>query len=188
MALTVVLNRAGFFPGIMHYISLWYPPNKTQSRTAVFYSMAGVAGAFSGLLAAAIAKMNGLGGYEGWRWIFIIEGLASVFFGIAGFFALPDTPQLSTKRLNARQIRFLELTHVITRGQPTAEGAELTTRDKLATLWSVLKDFQTYLHALSMMASVVPAYGLKFTLPQIMKNMGFTSQKAQLLSAPYVYP
>ncbi|KAG5655279.1 hypothetical protein KAF25_010431 [Fusarium avenaceum] len=178
------LFEAGFFPGAMHYITLWYPPNKTQTRTAIFYSTAAVSGAFSGLLAAAISEMRGLGGYEGWRWIFIVEGLVSVILGICGFFLLPDTPSLSTKKLAADEIRFLELTHISTRGKPTSEGPKMTLGQRWSIIWLILMDFQIYLQALSLMANVVPAYGLKFTLPQIMKNMGYTSRNAQLLSAP----
>jgi sugar phosphate permease len=51
-----------------------------------------VAGAFSGLLAYAIAKMNGVGGYAGWQWIFILEGLLTVIVAISAFFVLHDFP------------------------------------------------------------------------------------------------
>lgn len=146
--------------------------------------MAAVSGAFSGLLAAAISEMRGLGGYEGWRWIFIIEGLASVVLGVIGFFLLPDTPGLSTKWLTADEIRFLQLTHISTRGRPISESAKTSLRETWAVIWSLLTELPLYLQALTMMGNTIPSYGLKFTLPQIMKNMGFTSRNAQLLSAP----
>ena len=63
------LFRAGFFPGAIWIVSQWYPPRKTQSRMAMFYLASALSGAFSGLLAAGIAQMDGLGGYEGWRWM-----------------------------------------------------------------------------------------------------------------------
>lgn len=59
------LFEAGFFPGAVWLISQWYPPNRTQSRNALFYLSSAIAGAFSGLLAAGIAQMDGIGGYEG---------------------------------------------------------------------------------------------------------------------------
>lgn len=55
--------------------------------------------------------MGGVGGYEGWRWIFIIEGIATVLVGALGFWILPDTPALPQKWLDADQIRYLELAH-----------------------------------------------------------------------------
>lgn len=62
-------NRAGFLPGAVLIISKWYLPNETQTRIAILYTSAASGGAFSGLLAFGIAKMNGLAGYEGWRWV-----------------------------------------------------------------------------------------------------------------------
>jgi hypothetical protein len=50
-------------------ISKWYLPNEIQTRIAILYTSAASGGAFSGLLAFAIAKMDGTGGYEGWRWV-----------------------------------------------------------------------------------------------------------------------
>lgn len=52
---------------------MWYRRDQAQYRQALFFSAASVAGAFSGLLAYAIVKMDGVGGLSGWRWIFILE-------------------------------------------------------------------------------------------------------------------
>ena len=68
MELTPV-SRAGFFPGAILLISKWYLPNETQTRIALLYTSAATGGAFSGLLAYGIAKLDGIGGYEGWRWV-----------------------------------------------------------------------------------------------------------------------
>jgi MFS family permease len=54
-------------------MSRWYRRNELQFRVALFFSAAGVAGAFSGLLAYGISFMDGKGGLEGWRWIFVLE-------------------------------------------------------------------------------------------------------------------
>jgi MFS family permease len=56
----------------MYILSQWYPPHRTQFRVAMMYGAAAMSGAFSGLLAAAIAEMRGLGGLLGWQWIFIL--------------------------------------------------------------------------------------------------------------------
>jgi len=61
--------RAGFFPGAILLISKWYMPHESQTRIAIFFTASAIAGAFSGLLAFAISKMDGVGGYEGWRWV-----------------------------------------------------------------------------------------------------------------------
>ncbi|KAL6416226.1 major facilitator superfamily transporter [Ilyonectria robusta] len=87
--------ESGFFPGAVFTISRWYLPNEVQVRIALFYSASALAGAFSGLLAFAIAKLDGVAGVESWRWIFILEGIASVVAGGLTFFLLIDTPELS---------------------------------------------------------------------------------------------
>lgn len=61
--------RAGFLPGAVLIISKWYLPNETQTRIAILYTSAASGGAFSGLLAFGIAKLDGVAGYEGWRWV-----------------------------------------------------------------------------------------------------------------------
>lgn len=63
---------------------------------AVFYSAASMAGAFSGLLAFALQKMHGIGGLEGWRWIFIMEGIVTVVVGVTCFWLLPDSPETAS--------------------------------------------------------------------------------------------
>jgi MFS family permease len=68
------LFEAGLFPGVNFLLSSWYKREEFGKRGAVFFSAATAAGAFGGLLAAAISKMDGVGGYSGARWIFIIEG------------------------------------------------------------------------------------------------------------------
>ncbi len=68
------VTEAGLFPGVAYYLTNWYKREEIQLRQAMFFSAASVAGAFSGLLAFAIGKMNGVGGLHGWQWIFILEG------------------------------------------------------------------------------------------------------------------
>jgi hypothetical protein len=62
-------SRAGFLPGAILVISKWYLPNETQTRIALLYTSAASGGAFSGLLAFGIAKMDGVAGLDGWRWV-----------------------------------------------------------------------------------------------------------------------
>ena len=75
---------------------MWYCRHEIQLRQALFFSAASIAGAFSGLLAFAISKMDGVGGLEGWRWIFILEGIATVLIAALAFFALHDFPETAS--------------------------------------------------------------------------------------------
>ena len=63
-----------------------------DDRISIFFSAASVSGAFSGLLAYGIIRMDGIGNKTGWSWIFILEGLFTFVFGLISFFCLPRTP------------------------------------------------------------------------------------------------
>lgn len=68
------LCEGGLIPGIMVYLSSFYRRHELQLRVCIFFGFSALAGAFSGLLAAAIVNLDGVGGMEGWRWIFLLEG------------------------------------------------------------------------------------------------------------------
>lgn len=72
---------------------MWYCRHEIQFRQALFFSAASVAGAFSGLLAFGISKMDGVGNLAGWRWIFILEGIATVIVAFASYALLYDFPE-----------------------------------------------------------------------------------------------
>lgn len=86
------LAEAGLFPGVAYYLTSWYCREELAFRQGLFFSAASVAGAFSGLLAYAIAKMDGVAGRAGWQWIFILEGILTVVVAFAAFFLLYDFP------------------------------------------------------------------------------------------------
>jgi MFS family permease len=75
------IAEGGLFPGVTFYITMWYRRHECGFRMAIFFSAATAAGAFGGLLARGITEMNGLGGLDGWAWIFILEGLLTFFVG-----------------------------------------------------------------------------------------------------------
>ncbi|KAK3680348.1 hypothetical protein LTR37_021308 [Vermiconidia calcicola] len=175
--------EAGFFPGAVFLVSRWYLPGECQFRISLFYTSSAMAGAFSGLLAFAIAKMDGIGGVAGWRWIFILEGIASVLTGVACFFLLIDSPLLSGKWLEPDDIRYLELRQLAHNGDTLAIRDKEHTR-KWQILRSVLTDWKIYTMSIVFIGNSAPNYGLKFSMPSIIEGMGFTSSTAQLLTIP----
>lgn len=148
-------NRAGFFPGAIYLCSYWYMPKDLALRISYFYCASALSGAFSGLLAAAIAKMDGIGGLEGWRWIFILEGLMSVVLGVMCFFLLIDTPAFSTRWLSAEEIRFLELSMFIKQGGTSSEESNFKVRD----LKKVLQNWRIYVQAYFLLCQSALSYG-----------------------------
>ncbi|KAJ5165541.1 uncharacterized protein N7500_007371 [Penicillium coprophilum] len=176
----MLFYRAGFFPGAIYLCSYWYMPKELALRISYFYCASALSGAFSGLLAAAIAKMDGTAGLEGWRWIFILEGLASVVLGISCFFLLIDTPALSKHWLSPEEIRYLELSMFIKQGGTSTGETGFKWRD----LKIVLLNWRIYVQGYLLFCQSALSYGTKFTMPTITKAMGFSSTNAQLTSAP----
>ena len=180
-------------------------PKDLATRISYFYCASALSGAFSGLLAAAIAEMDGVAGYSGWRWIFILEGIPTVLIGVACFFLLIDTPALSTRWLEPDEIRYLEVSAFIKQGGMFVEERRFRWKD----LKMVLLNWRIYCQSYflfvqsslsygkfrpnnlthdplfeSVLCLLVFHIGTKFTLPTITKAMGFTNTVAQLTSAP----
>lgn len=130
-------------------------PKDLATRISYFYCASALSGAFSGLLAAAIAQMDGIAGLEGWRWIFILEGLATVVLGVACFFLLIDTPALSKRWLSAEEIRYLELSMFIKQGGTFHEESGVKWRD----LKMVVTNWRVYVQAYFLFCQSALSYG-----------------------------
>lgn len=132
------LTEAGLFPGVQFYLSCWYKRSEFGVRSAIFFSAAALAGSFGGLLAAAIAKMHGVGGKTGWAWIFILEGLATIVIGIASFWLVHDFPD------EAKFLSVDDRHRVLRRLAEDKQGSSKHEDFQVSYLWQVLKDWKTY--------------------------------------------
>lgn len=89
--------EAAYFPGCLFFLSSWYTRKELGFRTAMLYSGALLSGAFSGLIAAGIKNgLDGARGLRAWRWLFIIEGVITIFFAFCSYFALPNFPRTTS--------------------------------------------------------------------------------------------
>ncbi|KAF7537490.1 hypothetical protein G7054_g3680 [Neopestalotiopsis clavispora] len=174
--------EAGFYPGAVYLCTFWYMPKELATRISVFYCFSALSGAFSGLLAAGIAEMDGVAGYRGWQWIFILEGILTIILGIACFALLIDSPALSGRWLNPEQIRYLELQHFI------KQGGQFSGEKEGGSHWqdfrAVISNPRMWGQAYILLCISACSYGNKFTLPSITKAMGFTNTNAQLMTVP----
>jgi MFS family permease len=89
LALQSLTTLAGSF----YLIGMWYKRHEAQKRFTFFFASTTLAGAFGGLLASAIGKMNGMEGYLGWRWVFILEGILTCVVSFLLFFTIPNFPE-----------------------------------------------------------------------------------------------
>ena len=86
--------EAGFFPGIILYLTYWYPGPRRGKAIALFMTGATIAYLLAGPMSGAIMKyMDGLMGYRGWQWLFVVQGLPATFLGLFAFFYLKDKPE-----------------------------------------------------------------------------------------------
>jgi len=85
--------EAGFFPGVIYYLSLWYPAVHRARAIAAFMSAVPVAGLIGGPLSGALLELDGLHGLAGWQWLFLLEGLPAVILGTSVLFYLKDRPE-----------------------------------------------------------------------------------------------
>ena len=177
------IAEAGLYPGVAYYLTMWYCTNEMALRQGLFFSAASVAGAFSGLLAYLIVKMNGVGGYAGWRWIFILEGLLTVVIAIVALFLLydfPETASFLTPEERAWAVHRLKYQGSSRVGRMIAENNKFRWKDVV----NAVTDWQLYLGVLMYWGIVCPLYGISLFLPTIIDELGYTAAIAQLLTVP----
>ncbi|KAJ5388814.1 hypothetical protein N7509_011355 [Penicillium cosmopolitanum] len=89
------LAESTFYPGMQYIIGSWYRKDELAKRSCIFHTSSGIASMFSGYLMDAVFKLGGRGGFKGWQWLFLIDGVISLPVAISGFFVLPDVPEIS---------------------------------------------------------------------------------------------
>ncbi|KAI0739493.1 MFS general substrate transporter [Daedaleopsis nitida] len=171
-----VVFKAGLFPGVTFYLCTWYPRAAQAQRVGIFLSAATVAGAFGGLLAFAIEKMNGIGGLAGWSWIFLLEGLLTVIVAVGAYFCMYDHPEDASFLTDAEREWLLESLR--------QDTSNLSNRFRWHFLWQALRDPRSYLLAGVYLFVLIPTYSFALFLPTIISGLGFSASHAQLLSVP----
>ncbi|PHH60015.1 hypothetical protein CDD81_2183 [Ophiocordyceps australis] len=172
------LFETGMFPGAFYLIGMWYRRHEAQKRYSFFFNSTTLAGAFGGLLAAAIGKMGGLRGYSGWRWIFILEGALTVTCSFFFFFLLPDFPEES-RWLSPEEKHFVTARLTIDQGE-AASHRPIT----LADVAAVFSDYKVIVGGFMYFGLIVPAYGYAYFSPFIIRGYGYTPIQTQLHSVP----
>ena len=168
--------EAGFFPGIAFYLAAWFPAQWRARILAGF--LVGIP--FSTVIGAPVSglllELNGLWGLQGWQWLFILEGLPAVIFGIVVARVLADRPE------DASWLSPEEKT-VLT----TMLAAEPRERVRTDT-WAAIKDARVLICAAIQFGFTLGSYGILFWLPQIIKASGVSNLMVSVLTAiPYLF-
>jgi predicted MFS family arabinose efflux permease len=146
-------------------------------RVGLFFSAAAMSGAFSGLLAAAIVQMDGLRGMSGWQWIFLLEGVATICYGIVLAVILPNT---------ARDVKILspaEADICMKRLEKDGPAKEGNSFDATA-LRSTFRSPHIWIVCLALFCNGTSLFGLANFAPSIVKSMGYQGTKLQLFTVP----
>ncbi len=171
--------EAGFFPGVIYYLSQWFPAAARASAISRFMTAAAVSGIVGGPLSAALFKLDGMSGLAGWQWIFVAEGVPSVVLGVTTLWFLTDRPA-EARWLSAADREHLERTM-------QSEAADIARRGHVSLRDALLHPTVWRLSLLSF-TLLVGLYGISFWLPQIVKSLssGDNVEVALLSGIPYV--
>ncbi|PPR06291.1 hypothetical protein CVT24_001097 [Panaeolus cyanescens] len=165
------------FPGMVLYLSGFYTRSELSLRIAFFFSTASLSGAFSGLLAAALSNMDGLGNLPGWAWIFIIEGLMTVIVGVLGFYFVPKTPNHSRYLTQAEKDCIYAR---LERDNPLEKHA--VDNFSLKQMVRSMLSPHVVMACIMFFCSGSNVLGLANFLPSIVRQLGFSPVKSQLLT------
>ncbi|MNZ19356.1 putative tartrate transporter [compost metagenome] len=159
--------EAGFFPGVVLYLTFWYPPERRGQVIGLFCT-AQVAAAFvtSPVSGWILKNMHGVHGWEGWQWMFLIEGSPTVLLGLLVFFLLPNGPRQARWLSPAERERVERALH--------AEGEPQDGHGAPGVLRAILRDPRIYLLAFGAFVSGCAGYFLAFWTPTIVKELGVT--------------
>jgi MFS family permease len=170
--------EAGFFPGVILYLTYWFP-RAWRARYAGLFALAiPFSSVIGSPLSAMILGMNGFLGLKGWQWIYILEASPAILMGVLAFLLLSDRPAQATW-LEPRQRQWLEATLEAERRAHPRQGHT----PALAMLW----DRRVLVLSLIFFLTGVPSYGLSYWIPQVVKSFGVTTIATGFISAlPFV--
>lgn len=166
--------EAGFFPGIILYLSYWFPASHRASVTALFMAAAPISTALGSPISAALLEFNGLLGLAGWQWLFILEAIPAVILGVVVFFYMTDKPE------QARWLKDDERAWLV--NAMVAENAAKATAAHHGVLRG-MADLRVLALAFIYFGTSAGLYTLGIWAPQIIKQLGVSSMTTGLLSA-----
>jgi D-galactonate transporter len=171
--------EAGFFPGIILYLTYWYPAEYRARFLAAFAIAVPVSTVIGAPVSGLLLGLDGAMGLKGWQWLFIIEGVPSVLLGIVTWFYLTDRPEHATW-LTLEQKAWLA-------ARLKAETVAKQAASHL-TLGEALASPKVIMLSLIYFCFVAALYGMQFWLPQIVKAFGLTNAQTGFVTAiPYLF-
>lgn len=168
------LAEAGFFPGIILYLSYWFPAQHRSAVTAIFMAAAPIAGVIGSPISGALMQMNGLMGLRGWQWLFLLEGVPALVLGLITFRSLTDRPA------DAAWLAPDERNWLTT----AIRNEQSAIRDPRGhSAWRALWDWKILALSLAYFGTSAGLYTIGFWAPLIVKGFGYSVFMVGLLVA-----
>jgi D-galactonate transporter len=171
--------EAGFFPGIILYLTYWYPAEYRARFLAAFAIAVPVSTVIGAPISGLLLGLDGMMGLKGWQWLFILEGIPSILLGIVTWFYLTDRPE-KADWLTAEQKAWLK----------AKLDSEIATKQAAQhlTLGQALSSPKVITLSLIYFGFVGALYGMQFWLPTIVKAFGLTNAQTGFVTAiPYLF-
>ena len=171
--------EAGFFPGIILYLTYWYPAEYRARFLAAFGIAVPISTVIGAPISGLLLGLDGVAGLKGWQWLFIIEGIPAVLLGIVSWFFLTDRPE-HANWLKPEQKAWLA----------AKLNSEIAAKEavKRVTLGEALSSPKVITLALIYFGFVAALYGMQFWLPQIVKAFGLSNAQTGFVTAiPYLF-
>lgn len=157
--------EAGFFPGALYLLTLWYPSAYRGTMVGLFMIFSAFANAIGAPLGGAMLDLNGLYGMAGWQWVFLVTGVPAIIAGIITLFYLPDLPSKASFLSDTEKAWLKDRLAAENSGmgQNASDG------------FRALINPRVLLMALCYVGFPLAAYGLSYWLPTIVKNFGVSN-------------
>ena len=153
--------EAGFFPGIVLYLTHWYPSSRRARIISMFLTGVAISGVIGGPLSGWILHtMSGVRGLAGWQWLFLLEGIPSLVMGVATYLYLPDSLERAAWLPDDERRRLQQNL------RDEASGEEH------GSVFATLRNPRVILYAGISFSFVMGLYGISFWLPQLIRSMG----------------
>ncbi|KAJ3821902.1 MFS general substrate transporter [Lentinula raphanica] len=183
----IAVTEGGVIPATLIYLGSFYRSTELATRLAWFWGVQNIASAVSGLMASGLLQLQGVSGLEGWKWLFLVDGIITVIVAVLTWFYLPRNAALTKGGIrglkpwfDARQVR-IAVTRIV-RDDPSKRLYEQHVH------WADVKDAVTDLglwgHLLITAVGLTPTSPLGVYLPSVIKTFNFSVFVANALTAP----
>ncbi|ABE29377.1 major Facilitator Superfamily protein [Paraburkholderia xenovorans LB400] len=152
--------EAGFYPGALFFLTLWYPPRALGRAYSLFEISIPASLAIGSLLTSSLLLLDGVWGIAGWKWVFILEGLPAIALGLYIFFVLPDNPDKATW-LTAEETCYLN-SQLLTRHE--------SAKSELGKVAVIFQSGLAWIFAALYFSFVIGFWAVTYFLPKIVQE------------------